>query len=295
MDNPETAAARALDCNFNTVIRNLKSIFNLCVLSFPPNWRKCNLPLLLVDWLVCLVLSKCSCSVYFSAQPHHLLQHPPHPHQHLLSSGFLRTEPYPCWCWQCPWRQLESRPSMQTADASSTSGPLVTTAKIPYRGEEISLQPALPYSVLSSSACALRFSKSLLNRDFTISSSHFLRDKSQSLMKPKSHEAKSHEVSWSLCFWSQPCNQRSPAAPKRAGREQMRCLSSTTHLSGPNLTGSPPKGTGCLANPAQNIHASDNCAHKAKRDLLEGEILSSLAVFWPKLSRANLSCNRCWK
>lgn len=49
----------------------------------------------------------------------------------------------------------------------------------------------------------------------------------------------------------------------------MLCLSSTTHLSGFNLTGPPPKGPGCLTNQHKTMHTSDNNACKAKRDLKE--------------------------
>lgn len=76
------------------------------------------------------------------------LPSPPTPpsHQHLLPSELLRTEPYPCWCWQRLWRELGAVPSMQTADAPRASGPLSSTAeKIPHRDSEISLQPALPW------------------------------------------------------------------------------------------------------------------------------------------------------
>lgn len=77
MDNPETAVARAPDCNFHSGIRTLENVFNFHVLSFPQNWRKCNIPLSFMGWSVCFSLSKSSCSAYLSAQPCHRLQHLP--------------------------------------------------------------------------------------------------------------------------------------------------------------------------------------------------------------------------
>lgn len=73
-------------------------------------------------------------------------------------------------------------PIVQTADASRASGPLGPTAeKFPYKGSEISLPSALPLGSQQISLC-LKILKSLLNRDFAVSSSHFLLGMPQSLL-----------------------------------------------------------------------------------------------------------------
>ena len=67
--NPETAAARAPDCNSDSVIRILQNVFSLYGLSFPPNWRGCDILLSFIGRWICFFLSKysCWCSGFFSS------------------------------------------------------------------------------------------------------------------------------------------------------------------------------------------------------------------------------------
>lgn len=134
-----------------------KSLKHLCAFHFCKTEGgaayHCSIPLSFIGSFVCFILSKYSCSMYFSTQHCHLPQHLPP-----ISIRFPRSssgQSHILAGADSAHGELQSAPSVQTADAPRTSGPLGSTAeKVSYRGNEISLPPARPCFVLSSSACA---------------------------------------------------------------------------------------------------------------------------------------------